>query len=324
MDGDGPRQPQRKLCELGNDVFLQRLCDGRVRIPVLLPDGGLHLVHLAVDLNPDRAVDLRDRTDAAVDPPLVGVVAQEHHLRTHLQLEGFVCRVRPAAELAADLSPGGERSARQFRELGRVDSRDRHVGCRQSNRAVGGSGPRARVIQPLCDLGCDPAMPHSVQHVLELVLVLPMDGRELVDQQVGVVPDLRIEEPHRAVLILEVCPLIGIPRHRGELVGVAEQHDLRPAKRFTRSLAGQAQAAVDGIQQVGIDHRHFVDHDGVDRRQQLAKFSALLDLVVGDDANRQAEQRVDGLAPDIERRHARRCTDDYLLRGVPGEMIQER
>jgi hypothetical protein len=182
---------------------------------------------------------------------------------------------------------------------------------------------RARLVEFRRNLRRDPAVAHGVQHVLELRLVLAMDGRELVDHEVGNAPDLRVEEPHRAVLVGEVGALVRIPRHGSQLVRIAEQHDLRTAERFTRTLPRLAQAPVDCIHQVGVDHRDLIDHDRVDRAEQLAQFVGLLDLVVGDDPDRQAEQRVDGLATHVQRRHTGRGADDDLLGGVPGEVIEQ-
>ena len=144
-----------------------------------------------------------------------------------------------------------------------------------------------------------------------------MNGAELVNAQVGVVPYLRVEEPHRAVLIAEVGALIGITRHRSKLVRVAEQNHLHSPERLVRLLACLPQRSVDRIEQIGVDHRHLVDDQGFYRVQQLAHVGRLLDRMVGDDADRQSKQRMDGLPADIERSHPGRRADHQLFRAVP-------
>ncbi len=177
-----------------------------------------------------------------------------------------------------------------------------------------GGGRCADLVEPPPHLGRDLAVAHRGEQLLELELVLAVDRAELVDREVGVVPDARVEEPHRGVAVGEVRPLLGVAGHRRQLIRVAEQHELHAAERLVRLLPRLPQGAVHRIQQVGVDHRHLVDDEGVDGVEQLAQLGALVDLVVGDDADRQAEQRMDGLAADVERGDTGRCADHELLR----------
>ena len=281
---------------------------------------------LTVDLDPHGRVDLQNSAHTAVHPALrlaADVVAQEHHPRAHLEFERLVGRVRAPTELAVDLGPRGEHPTGQAGELGGVDARDGAVRGGQGDRAIRRGGSGAHLVEATRDLGGHVSVPHRVEHALELVLVLAMDGRQLVDREVGLVPDLRVEEPHRVVPVGEVGALVALPRHWGELVRVAEQHHLHPAECLVLALAGLPQRPVDRIEQVGVDHRHLVDHEGVDRVEELLEFRALVDVVVGNDADRQTEQRVDGLPAHVESGHAGRSADHELLRGVPRQVVEE-
>ena len=185
---------------------------------------------------------------------------------------------------------------------------------------------------------------HGVEHGLEAVVGLAVDLAELpdvqrrpdaaeVEQPVGsdraalrrrTRPHLRVEEPERPVVIVDVAQLVAARRHRRQLVRVAEHHDLHAAERLGAAPTRLTQRAVDGIHQVGVHHRDLVDDERVDRVQDLARRLGLLELAVGDQPDRQAEQRVDRLPLDVERRDTGgRAHRDLLVR-VPREVLQER
>ena len=124
-------------------------------------------------------------------------------------------------------------------------------------------------------------------------------------------------------MILEVGTLLTLTRHRRQLVRVTEQHDLHPAECLVLSLPGLPQRPVDRIEQVGVDHGDLVDDESVDSAEQFAQLDALVDVVVGDDADRQSEEGVDGLPAHVQRRDTGGRTDHDLLRRVLGEVIQE-
>ena len=58
-------------------------------------------------------------------------------------------------------------------------------------------------------------------------------------------PDLGVEEPERAVVVVDVARLVTARRHRGELIRVAEHHDLHAAERLGAAAARLPQRAVD-------------------------------------------------------------------------------
>ena len=117
---------------------------------------------------------------------------------------------------------------------------------------------RAGVVEHLRDVGGDPAVADGVEHRLERRVGLPVDVDQLADVQLGAVgadvddpvaadvadPDLRVEEPERAVVVADVVRLVAARRHRGELVRVAEHHDLHAAERL--GPAARAPAAATG------------------------------------------------------------------------------
>ena len=137
-------------------------------------------------------------------------------------------------------------------------------------------------------------------------------------------PDLRIEEPERAVVVADVVRLVAARRHRGELVRVAEHHDLRTAERLGTAPARLPQRPVDRIHEVGVHHGDLVDDERVDRVEDLAGRVGLVDLASCDQADRQAEQRVDRLPLDVECGDAGGGAHGDLLRGVPREVLQQR
>ena len=328
MDGDRPRQPQRELGELGDHIFAQLLRGWVVGVLELLPHGRFDLVRLAVDVHVNRRVDPGDSADTAVHPAraavLIGVVAQEHDLRSDLQLEHLVGRERAPAEVSGDVGFRGERLAGESFESGCVDAVHGIVAGGQRDHALARRGAGTRSVERAADLGRDLPVAHRVQHVLEVGVPLAVHLRELEDAQVGIAPHLGVEEPHRPVGVREIRALVGIPRHRGQLVRVTEQHDLGSAERVVRPLSRLAQAAVDRVHQVGVDHRDLVDDDSVDGVQQFAHLIGLVDRVVGDHADRQAEQGVDGLPSHVQGRHPGGSGDHDLLAGVPGEVIEQR
>ncbi len=225
-----------------------------------------------------------------------------------------------AVDVVDDVVAGGERDDRVL-AVGRIRRR-----------------PRAGVVEDLRDVGGDPAIAHGVEHRLERGIGLPVDVDELTDVQVCAVradvddavagglayPHLCVEEPERAVVVADVAQLVASRRHGGELVRVAEHHDLHAAERLGPSPTGLTQRSVDGIHEVGVHHRYLVDDEGVDRVEDLAGGVGLIDLALRDEADRQPEQRMDRLTLDVQRRNAGRGAYGDLLARVPGQVLQER
>jgi hypothetical protein len=81
---------------------------------------------------------------------------------------------------------------------------------------------------------------------------------------------------------------------------------------------------VHRVEQVGRHHRDLVDDERVDLAQQPLHVAVLLDRLVADEADRQLEERVDGLATDVERGYARRGADHELLLAVEREVVEQR
>ena len=309
--------------KLRHDVALQLLRHGRVGVAETLPDRRLHLVLFTIDLHKYGRGHPSHTPDRSVHPALIRVVAQKHHLRAHLELERLVCRIRPPAELAGDLRFRGESSTRQSGERFGVDGVHAVVARRERDGAGLRRGSGAHVVETLGDLGRHHPVPHRVEHESKLFFPLPMDGAQLVDAQIGVVPHLRVEEPHRPVLVAEVGALVGIPRNRSQLIRITEQHHLHSAEGLVWLLTSLPQCPVDRVEQVGIDHRHLIDHEGFDRAEKFADIRGVTDRMIGDDPDWQPEQRMNGLTADIERRHARGRADHHLLRTVPCQIVEQ-
>ena len=79
-------------------------------------------------------------------------------------------------------------------------------------------------------------------------------------------------------MVADVVRLIAAGRHGCELVRIAEHHDLHTPERLGPAAPRLSQRPVDRIHQVGVDHRDLVDHQGVDRVQDLAGGVGLVDL----------------------------------------------
>jgi hypothetical protein len=133
-----------------------------------------------------------------------------------------------------------------------------------------------------------------------------------------------VEEPERPVVVPHVAQLVAARRHRSELIRIAEHDDLHAAERLGATPARHAQRTVHGIHQIGVDHRDLVDHERLDRVQDLAGRIGLLLVGRADEPDRQPEERVDRLPVDVERGDTGRRAHGDLLRRVPREVLQQR
>ena len=275
-------------------------------------------------------MNLHDVTDGSVDPTSHGeavfgfavalvIVLDEHHLSALFEGEAELDRQGSSETLGvARCEPrlkllGCAAEARQASAIYLVDG---GVDRAEANHVVVRSEAVARLVEPVEHfLGARPVA-NGIQDALELVIVLPEDLVELVALQVGIAPDVCVEEPVALVVLGQPAPLGRVARrNRCELVWVAEHHDLSATERPTVLASGGNQHAVHGVEQIGRHHRDFVDHQHLDRTQNLTR--ALVEVaghVFGaEQAGRKAEQRVNGLTGNIERCNAGRCTDRKVL-----------
>ena len=104
-----------------------------------------------------------------------------------------------------------------------------------------------------------------------------------------------------------------------ELVQIAEHHEPHAAERLAGPPAIDTQRLIDGPHQIGPHHRHLVDDEQLELAHQRA-IAAAADVVWPDEPRWQTEERVDGLATDIDRGEPRRRHDHHGL----GHEIPER
>ncbi len=126
-------------------------------------------------------------------------------------------------------------------------------------------------------------------------------------------------------MIADVPLLVAMSwRHRRELVRIPEHDDLHSTERLGTPTSCLPKGTIDGVHDVGVDHRDLVDHEGVDGVQQLAGGIRMLEVGVRDQTDRQAQQRVDRLAFDVEGSDTGGRTDGDLFAGPVGQVLQER
>ena len=107
------------------------------------------------------------------------------------------------------------------------------------------------------------------------------------------------EEERPAVLRFQVLGHLGLVDHGRQLVQVAEHGEPHAAERLARAAAVDAQRLVDGPHEVGAHHRHLVDDEELEPAHDAA-VAAAADVVGPDQARREAEEGVDGLAADVD------------------------
>ena len=111
--------------------------------------------------------------------------------------------------------------------------------------------------------------------------------------------------------------------HRRQLMQIAEHDEPHAAERLARAAAVDAQRLVDGPHQVGAHHRHLVDDEEFELAHDAA-VAAAADVVGADQPRRQAEERMDGLAADVDGGKPRRRDDDHFVGDQVPEAAQQR
>ncbi len=183
VDGERPGKAQRKLPEGARHVlndFLGRLI---VSVTACLPRDGLDLVHLLIDFDPNSlVVEFRDAGDRAVDPPFVGIVAQQNHFRAGLQKQRRVRWMRGFAELTADAGLVGFYVGRERIEIGHVNPLRGGVGGREDDKRTAfaqcADGMRA-LVQHGEVLLCHVSVSDSIKDFKERFIALTEDVIEL-------------------------------------------------------------------------------------------------------------------------------------------------
>ena len=86
---------------------------------------------------------------------------------------------------------------------------------------------------------------------------------------------------------------------------------------------GLAEGAVNGVHDVSVDHRHFIDDESVDGVQDLALIGTMVQIQRTNQAGGQTEQRVNRLAANIQCGHTRWGTHRNGLLGSEGQVVQQ-
>lgn len=285
----------------------------------------------SVNRNPDDPVDAADR---AVDPATLAVVGQEHDLGARLELERLLGRQRGALELALGGSLVAARPAGQGGQLFAVADRGQVVraGQRDVELAVGRrEAGQAAAVEAVDPGVVDRAVADGVEEVDEFGVGLAIDLLQLDELHVEgqLAEDRGREEIWRFVAAgraVEEAPLAAGDDGR-ELVEIADEDHLQPAEPVAGARSVEAEELLDRIEQVGPNHRDLVDDDGVEMAEDVGgrglRARQFADGVRRD-VGLEAEERMDGLAVDVEGGDAGRGQDGDPLLGPGAEIFEER
>ncbi len=234
------------------DLYLLACVDGRHPHP-FVGNGG-HNAHHAVE---ELSVPTR-------------VVLEKHHLRPLLEQKLGVGRIHALGEIALDLGVEHVWLAFKLPHPHGVDVGGETVvgGEPHISLLVGRVEPGdAARVEPCQRVVVEPVLPHGVEQVEESGVALAVDSCQLDRDVVEFREGVRVEEIWRAVVLGHDLAL-RLDHHGGQLLEVADQQQLHAAERLVRT-ADAAQGVVDGVEQVGADHRHLVDHQQVEPADDL-------------------------------------------------------
>ena len=254
--------------------------------------------------------------DAAVDPAVGRVVADQHDLRARLEDEFGRGRIGLPVEVAEDLGAGDEPLGRQAGEFFGVDPVRVAVGGGQDDVELVGARFERRP-DLFVQAGEVPRLHRVVANPIEqgdeLGVLLAIDLFQFDDLQIRVFERLGAEEVGRVVQRAEDLALARGDDRR-QLVEVADEHHLHAAERHAALGPVLAQERVDAVEQVGAQHGRLVDDDGFQALVEFrsARGAALLAHLLRRHVEAEAEEAVHRLPADVERRDAGRGEDDRL------------
>ena len=171
------------------------------------------------------------------------------------------------------------------------------------------------------------AVAYVVEDGDEGIVLLAEHMRQLDSDVANLLQRLRAKEIRCVVVVVEKRLFLRF-HHRGELLQVANHEQLHTAKGL-RAVAVTAQHEIDGVEQVGANHRYLVDDEHVEGAYD-APF-LLTEIVsvaygcaryVGREG--QLEERMDGHSIGVDSRHTRRRHHNHALRGMFFHSLQER
>ena len=336
VDRDGPRKLDRQLRVGAHDLAPQRpaLDHGLGDVPRVGAERHARPVgQLGVDLDLAAlgiAAQVGDAGQGAVDPP-VGLVVREHHdLRPDLDPQhGVGGRVESRDVPRLDRVHLDE-IARQPLEPLPVARRDDRVGRRQRQPEL-----VLRRLEVGVDAGVElglrvleqHALAHRVEQRRQTVVAELAEHRGERDRGKAVaVERVRREEVRRLVVRREVLGRTVLDDRR-KLQQVTHEHDLHPAERLALARPEALERRRDHVEHIGAHHRRLVDHECLQRPDRLHEPARAVGAgadVVQVRRGLEAEQAVDRVALDVERRDARGRGDHDTAVGGLEEVPHER
>ena len=173
----------------------------------------------------------------------------------------------------------------------------------------------------------------AVEQAHELRVVLPVDFAQLDGHELELTEGVGGEEIGGGIVAAE--DVAGVGGDDGfELEDVADQEKLFAAEGEAHVAGVDAQDLVDEVDDVGADHRDFVDDDEVEAADEayvvVAVVEAPTQAVDGEvgvfgryGLEGAAEKGVEGLAADVDGGDAGGSEDDEFLACVGGDVAQE-
>ncbi len=148
--------------------------------------------------------------------------------------------------------------------------------------------------------------------------------RQLEQRSPGAFEQGRHGEKERAAeLGFKMRRDLGFLDDRRQLMQIAEQQQPYAAEGLAGAAAVDAQRLVDRPHQVRADHGDLVDDEQLQTPHDRA-VAAAADILVADEARRQAKEGMDGLAAGIDRGETRRRHDGHVFLGHIAQCPQQR
>ncbi len=164
------------------------------------------------------------------------------------------------------------------------------------------------------------ALANAVEDGEQGLVLLAEDLAELDQRRAGALAQRADGKEERAAVgRLQVLGDLRVVDDGRELVQVAEQRQPQAAEGLARAPAVDPERLVDGPHQVRAHHGDLVDDEEFQAPHQ-APVAAAADVVGPDQPRRKAEERVDGLAADVDRGEPGGGQDHHLV----GDQVLER
>ena len=191
------------------------------------------------------------------------------------------------------------------------------------------------LIQSIQHGGINLFFPYPVQQFQKDTILLTVHLLQLYRHVTGCRQRLAMEKISRLVMLFQQHPFV-ILHHGSQLLQVPDQQQLHPAESLV-TVPVTTQHVIHRVQQIRPHHTHLVDHQQVDRLDNIYFFPTeliretslpVMRYHIRDTRyirpERQLEKRVNGHSTRVNRRHARRSHHDHPLRGTLFQVPQKR